>query len=148
MSDAVGLKSPIDTLEEPFWKPLDRAVWRAWKAKGRARDRRDHDRHIKALTWISIVALLAVAAFWSHLSPYETGVRWVLTAAAVGMAGESFNKRQYALGAIFAGIALLYSPIVSPFSFSGAWQRGFVIASAVPFVASSLAWSDMKGGPR
>lgn len=89
-----------------------------------------------ALKWGSIVALLAVAALWSQLASYEIVIRCVLAAAAVGMMFEAFNKRQYALGAVFAGLALLYNPVAPVFNFSGNWQRALVVTSAIPFVTS------------
>ena len=144
MSDAV--KRPAATWEAPAVKPLDEAVWQAWKAKGRAHDRQGRETRIKALQWGSIVALLALAALWSQLAPYETLVRCVLAAAAVGMMFETFNKRQYALGAVFAALALLYNPVAPVFSFSGTWQRALVVATAIPFV-TSLAWRDLKAAP-
>ena len=144
MSDAV--ERPAATWEAPAVKSLDEAVWQAWKAKGRARDRQARETRIKALKWASIVALLAVFALWSQLAPYETLVRCLLAAAAVGMMFETFNKRQYALGAVFAALALLYNPVAPVFSFSGNWQRALVVASAIPFV-TSLAWRDLKVAP-
>ena len=95
-----------------------------------------------ALKWGSIVALLAVAALWSQLASYEIVIRCVLAAAA-GMMFEAFNKRQYALGAVFAGLALLYNPVAPVFNFSGNWQRALVVTSAIPFV-TSFAWGDLK----
>jgi 4-hydroxybenzoate polyprenyltransferase len=141
MSDAV--KRPATTWEPPAVKPLDEAVWQAWKAKGRARDRQRCETRIKALKWGSIVALLAVAGLCSQLASYEMMIRCVLAAAAVGTIFESFNKRQYALGAVFAGLVLLYNPVAPVFRFSGNWQRALVVAGAMPFV-TSLAWGDLK----
>ena len=146
MSDAVGVKRPTTTWEAPAVKPLDEAVWQAWKAKGRARDRQGRETCIKALKRGSIVALLAIAGLWSQLVPYDILIRCVLAAAAVGMIFEAFNKRQYALGAVFAALALLYNPVAPVFSFSGNWQRALVVASAIPFV-TSLAWRDLKAAP-
>jgi len=141
MSDAV--KRPAATWEAPAVKPLDAAVWEAWKAKGRARDRQARETRMKALKWGSIVALLVVAGLWSQIASYEIVIRCALTAAAVGMMFETFNKRQYALAAVFAGLALLYNPVAPVFSFSGNWQRAVLVASAVPFV-TSVAWRDLK----
>lgn len=143
MSDAVGVKRPTTTWEAPAVKPLDEAAWQAWKAKGRARDRQDRETRIKALKWGSIVTLLAVAGLWSQLASYEIVIRYVLAAVAGGMMFEAFNKRQYAFGAVFAGLALLYNPVAPVFSFSGNWQRAFVVATAIPFV-TSLARRDLK----
>ena len=141
MSDAVGVKRPATTWEPPAVNPLDEAVWQAWKAKGRARDRQGRATRIKALNWGSIVVLLTVGGLWSQLASYEILIRCVLAAAAAGMMLEAFNKRQHALGAVFAGLALLYNPVAPVFSFSGNWQRPLVFASAIPFV-TSLAWRD------
>ena len=143
MSDPVGVKNLTTPWESPPVKPLDEAVWQAWKAKGRAQDRKGLETRIKALKWVSIVALLAVAALWSQLTSYEIVIRCVLASAAAGMMFAAFKKRQNALGAVFAGLALLYNPVVPVFVFSGNWQRALVVASAIPFIAS-LAWRDLK----
>jgi hypothetical protein len=143
MSDPVGVKRPTTTREAPAAKPLDEAVWQAWIAKGRARDRQGRETRIRALKWGSIVTVLAVSGLWSQLASYEIVIRCVLAAAAVGMMFEAFNKRQYALGAVFASLALLYNPVAPVFSFSGNWQRALVVATAIPFV-TSLAWRDRK----
>ena len=140
MSDASELKRSTPAWESPPVKPLDEAVWQAWKAKGRDRDRKDREIRITALKWCSIVALLAL---WSQLTPYEIVIRCVLAAAAAGMMFEAFSKRRHAVGAVFAGLALLYNPVSPVFGFSGNWQRALVVASAIPFI-TSLAWRDLK----
>jgi len=137
------VKGPSTTWEAPAVKPLDEAVWQAWIAKGRARDRQARETRIKALKWGSIVALLALAGLWSQLTSYDIVIRCILAAAGVGMMFEAFNKRQYALVAVFAALAVLYNPVAPVFSFSGNWQRALVVASAIPFV-TSLAWHDLK----
>lgn len=145
MSDAVGLKNSTNTLTTPASKALDEAVWQAWqaKAKGRAQDKRGREARIKALKWGSIVALLAVAGIWSQVPAYDIVIRCVLAAGAIGVMFEAFTKRQYALGAVFAGLALLYNPVAPVFDFSGNWQRARVVLTAVPF-AASLARRDMN----
>ncbi len=143
MSDAVGVKKSTTTWESPPVKPLDEAVWEAWKAKGRAQDRKGRETRIKALKWGSILALLAVTGLWSHVTSFDIVIRCLLAAGAVSVMFEAFNKRQYALGAVFAGLALLYNPVAPVFDFSGNWQRALVVLSAVPF-AASLARRDMK----
>ena len=146
MSKAVAVKESNAAWESSPVKPLDEAVWQAWKAKGRAQDRQGRETRIKALKWGSIIAVLAVAGLWSQLTSYDILIRCVLAAAAVGMMFEAFNKRQYAFGAVFAGLALLYNPVAPVFSFSGNWQHALVVASAMPFV-TSLAWREMKAAP-
>jgi hypothetical protein len=143
MSKALAVKKSTTAWESPPVKPLDEAVWQAWKAKGRAQEMQGRESRIKALKWGSIVAFLAVAGLWSQLAPHEIVIRCVLAAAAVGMMFEAFRKRQYAFGAVFAGLALLYNPVAPVFGFLGNWQRALVAASAIPFV-TSLAWRDLK----
>ena len=143
MSKAVPVNNSTTPWESPPVKPLDEAVWQAWKAKGRVQDKQGREARIKALKWGSIVALLAVAALWSQLAPYEIVIGCILAAAAGGTMLEAFNKRQYALGAVFAALALLYNPVAPVFNFSGNWQRALVVASAIPFVIS-LASRDLK----
>ena len=146
MSDVVAVKGPPPPWEAPAVQPLDEAVWEAWKAKGRARERQGRETRIKALKWGSIVAFLILAALWSQLASYEIVIRCVLVALAFGMMFEGFNQRQYALGAVFAALAIVYNPVAPVFSFSGNWQRALVVASAIPFV-TSLAWRDLKVAP-
>src|ERR1043165_7176786 len=109
MSKAGAVKTSTTAWESPPVKPLDEAVWQAWKAKGRAQDRQGRETRMKTLKWGSIVALLALAGLWSQLAPYEIWIRCVLAGVPVGMMFEAFNRRQYALAAVFAGLALLYN---------------------------------------
>ena len=143
MSDAVEMKRPTTTLETPAVRPLDEAVWRAWVARGRARDSRDCETRMKVLKWGTIAGLLAVAVLWSQLTSFDLVIRCLLAAAGVGLTFEAFHKRQYALSAVFAALAVLYNPLAAVFSFSGNWQRVLVVASAIPFM-TSLAWRDLK----
>ena len=143
MSDAVGTKGPSTTWETPAAKLIDDGVWQAWVAKGRARDRQSRETRIKALKWSSIVGLLGVAGLWSQLTSYDLVIRCVVAAAGLGMMFDAFSRRQYALVAAFAALAVLYNPVAPVFSFSGNWQRALVVASAIPFV-TSLAWRDLK----
>jgi hypothetical protein len=143
MSDAVGLKGSTTTLKPPASKPLDEAVWQAWKAKGRAQDRQGRETRVQALTRGSIIALLAVAGLWSQVTSYDIVIRCLLVAGAVGLLLDAIEKQHYAIAAVFAGIAILYNPIAPLFGFSGTWQRALVVLSAVPF-AASLAQRGMK----
>lgn len=82
------------------------------------------------------MALLAATGLWSHLAPFETAVRFLVTASTVVVMFQAFQARHYAVVAVFGALALLYNPIVATFTFSGDWQRAVVLASAVPFVVS------------
>lgn len=67
MSKPFAVKESPTAWESPPVKPLDEAVWQAWKAKGRAQDKQCREARMKALKWGSMVGLLAVAALWSQL---------------------------------------------------------------------------------
>jgi hypothetical protein len=120
--------------------PLDESVWQAWVLKGRAQDERSHAAGMKAVTWISLVTLLVVASgFWPHITQYDVAVRFLLAAGGLVLMFQAFHTRHYTFAAVFGALALLYNPVVPVFRFSGEWQSAFVMASAVPFIAS-LTW--------
>jgi hypothetical protein len=128
----------FEDIREPVSKPLDEAVWQAWVLKGRVREERSSDARTKAVKWISLAGLLlaAAAGLWSQLTPYELGVRVLIAAGAMVLMFQAFHTRDYAFGAVFGALVLLYNPVSPAFSFSGQWQRALVVASAVPFIAS------------
>ena len=141
MATVVELEKSESAWAPPATRPLDEAVWQTWVAKGLAQDRRSSAARIKAVKWTSLAALLAVAGLWSHLTPFETAIRFLVTASAIIVLFQAFQARHYALAAVFAALALLYNPVVATFTFSGGWQRAVVLASAVPFVVS-IAWRN------
>ena len=54
-------------------------------AKGRAHDLRVNARAIAAVRWVTVAALLAVAALWSQIAPYEVILRSVIVLGALGV---------------------------------------------------------------
>jgi hypothetical protein len=145
MSALVGLQELREVWEPPVAKPLDEAVWQAWVKKGRARDRRNNAVTIKAVKWVSLAGLLAVAGQWSHSTPYEVVIRFVVAGGSIVLMLQALDTRHHAFSALFGALALLYNPVAPLFSFSGDWQRLVVLASAVPFLAS-LASLNSKDG--
>jgi hypothetical protein len=122
--------------EAPPATPLDEAVWQAWLAKSRARERQGSAARAKAVKWISIVGLLASAGLWSYLAPYKVGVGFIVAAGAIVMMFQAFHARRYSFAAVFGGLAVLYNPVAPVFSDWGGWQRTLLVASALPFIAS------------
>lgn len=143
MCSSVELPGPREAWAPPAVKPLDEAVWQKWVAQGRAQDFRGSNARAKAVKWVSIAALLAAVGLWSHLTPYDVVVRFIVAAGAIAAMLPALHARQYAFAAMFGALALLYNPVAPVFGFSGNWQCALVITSAVPFVAS-LAWRDVK----
>jgi hypothetical protein len=125
----------------PLTQPLDETAWRAWVAKGRASERRTYAMWVRAVKWVAIVALLALAGLWPGLRPYDTVVRFVVVGGAIVLLFNMLQHRQWILVAAFGAIVLGYNPVAPLFGFSGEWQRALVVASIGPFVAS-LAWRE------
>jgi hypothetical protein len=130
----------------PPKKPFDEAAWQAWIAKGREQDRRRSAAFAKGVKWTSIAALLAAIGYWPHNGPYDIVVRFIVAAGAMAMIFEALRSKYCVIAAVFGALVLLYNPVAPLFSFSGQWQSGLVVASAVPFVAS-LAWRNARMEP-
>jgi len=124
-------------------KTLDEESWQAWMRKGRENEERGNEARVRAAKWVAAGALLAGAALWSYLAPYDTALRFVVSLGAVIMMFQAFHARRFAYVAVFGVLVLLYNPVVPIFGLSGAWQRVLVVASAVPF-AASLVWRNAK----
>jgi hypothetical protein len=127
----------------PLSKPLDEAAWQAWVEKSRAQDRRNRAARMKTVKWVSLSVLFAVTALWSHLTPYDGVVRFIVTAGAIVLMFDASHARHYAFAAVFGALALFYNPVVPVFRVSGDWWRAVAVASAAPFVAS-LAWRKVR----
>jgi hypothetical protein len=67
---------------------------------------------------------------------------WVLKGRAQDERSHAAGMRA-AFATVFGALALLYNPVAPVFSFSRQWQSAFVMASAVPFIAS-LTWRNAK----
>jgi hypothetical protein len=145
MSTSVTLQKTQDVTVLPLAKPLDESVWQAWVLKGRAQDERSRAAGMKAVTWISLVTLLLAAAtgFWPHITLYDIAVRFLIAASGLVLMFQAFHTRHYAFATVFGALALLYNPVAPVFSFSRQWQSAFVMASAIPFIAS-LTWRNAK----
>ena len=135
MSTSFEVQPPKPVWELPPVLPLNQVMWDAWEAKGIAEERRSNAALFKASLWASVAALLAAAVIWSHLAPYDVVVRFIVSIAALGITVRSLRTRRYSTAVTFAALVLLYNPALPVFAFAGDWQRAFVVASAVPFVA-------------
>lgn len=127
----------------PESQPLNEAVWQAWLAKGREQEQRSRLAANQAVRWGSTIVLLTAASLGVQLTPYHVVARFVVAAAAIAMMVQTLRARQFAFAAVFAIIAALFNPVVPAVSFSGGWERSFVAASAIPFIAP-LLWGGGK----
>ena len=143
MSALVGLQGSRRVWERPLAKPLDEAVWQAWVAKGRAQERRSSDARVKAVKWVSIAGLLAAAGLWSHLTPYEVVVRFIVAAGAMVVMFQAFHATALRLcGRVRSACAAL-QPGGARVQFFRRLAARCGGTSAVPFVAS-LAWRNVR----
>ena len=147
MSSAVVMERSAGSRQAPEARPLDEAVWQAWLAKGRDRERRTSLRANKVVRWGSMLALLVAAALGVQLAPYEVVARFAIAAGALAMMIQAVRANQFAFAASFGMIAGLFNPVAPVVSFSGAWERAFAAASAVPFIAPHL-WGNRKQARR
>lgn len=138
---SVPLKQPTQWAP-PDSEPLNEALWQAWKAKGRARERRNQARWREAVKLASIVCLVVTAGAWSAVASFEVVVRSIVTLGAILVMAQSVRSRSYAVAGMLAVVALVYNPVAPVFGFAGDWQRAVVLASTIPFVASLYRRSD------
>jgi uncharacterized protein DUF6804 len=138
MSDMIYSSEPQDSQERNL-KSLDETVWRAWLQKNFLQERQRAAARIKAVNWACIGVLLVAAVvssyiFPSYVSTYQGVLRIIIALGATIMTFESVRTRQYVSTALFAGIALLFNPVLPAFALSGNWP--ILFASALPFFAA------------
>jgi hypothetical protein len=100
MSTSVGLQELREVREPPLSKPLDEATWQAWVEKGGAQDRRSSAARMNTVKWASIVGLLAAVGLWSHVTPYEAVVRFIVAAGAMVVMFQAFHARHYGFATV------------------------------------------------
>ena len=143
MSTGVGVTESPRVWEPPAVLPLDEAKWQAWKAKGREQDRRRGLAFNMTVRCAAVAALLIMAGLGSLVAPHALLARLLVAASAVILMVQAMQARQVPFAAAFGLIAALYNPVAPAFDFSSSWERVFVVASAIPFLAP-LLWRDGK----
>ena len=148
MPNAVQIESAVQSPDLRS-TPLDEGVWNAWIQKN---VRQEHERaasRTKSVKWICIGVLIAAAIFSATFftapdSVYQISVRFVILLGGLALLLQSLRTRQYAFTALFAGIMLLFNPLLPGFAFSGKWV--ILLVSLVPF-AASLIWMKERIPP-
>src|SRR5581483_513728 len=115
---------------------FDEAAWQAWLTKGRLQHERSARTRLEALKIVSILGLLAAAAFWPYVAPYEVALRFAVALAAVSLLLHAARSRRYVLAGLFGAIAVLFNPVVQLFAASADWKRFLLVISATPFILS------------
>jgi hypothetical protein len=135
MSEMIALQEP-ERQETPLAKELDEDVWRRWIRKNNAQDRRRFHVRIEVANWIALVVLAVAVVVWDPLAPFEATIRFVVAAGALALVFQTIREREYAAGAIFAAIVVLFNPVAPVLDFSGVWPRTTMAVCVIPFIAS------------
>jgi len=134
-------RSPI--VAQPPLAVLNPAAWQAWIAKGYRLDAKRARTRLETVKILSILCLLAAAALWPYLVPYEVIFRFAATMAACYIMLHAIRSRHYVLAGLFGVIALLYNPLAQLFPASDDLKRVLLAISATPFIVS-LGWRDTE----
>jgi hypothetical protein len=126
------MSNPLELKNSPV---MEGTGSRAWKALGRAQQTQHREAWIWALVWGSMLLLIAPLGGSGRMT-YDVAVQCLLTGGAASVMVHAFHRRQYSLAAVFAGLALLYSPVAPLSGSSVHWQNFLVTMIAAPFIAS------------
>jgi len=66
----------------------------------------------RTAAWIRLATLPLLLAFWGSSQDYETFLQFVVCAAGCAAAFQSGEKHRYIMVTAFAGIAVLFNPVV------------------------------------
>ena len=122
---------------------LDERAWQTWLTKGRLQEERSSRIRLEIVKLAAIGVLLAAAALWSYVAPYEIALRFAVAAASIFVMFHALGARRYAFAAVFGTLGLLYNPIWPLFSASGNVQSLLLAIGSAPFIAS-LGWRDLR----
>jgi hypothetical protein len=131
---------------QPQPAAFNEAAWQAWLAKGRLRDEQSARTRLQAVKIVSILGLLAAAAFWPYVASYEVVLRFAVMIAAAFLMLHAVRSRHYVVATLFGATALFYNPVVQLFAVSDDLKRVLLAVSATPFILS-LGWRDMRRKP-
>jgi hypothetical protein len=100
----------------------------------------------EALKWACMIMLIVTAVvspyeFTPYSSAFQTAVRFAVALGAVVLIAESLRRGRYIFAGLFAGIALLFNPVLPALDLSE--NRLIVLISALPFLAS-LIWTKRR----
>jgi hypothetical protein len=145
MFHTIVVESPSDSRVMSS-KVLDESVWRTWLKKNRLQELHRTALRMRALKW-ACTAMLAVTAvvspyvFTPYTSAFQTVVRFAVAVGAIVLIVESLRRGRYVFAGLFAGIVLLFNPVLPALDLSG--NRLIIVISALPFLAS-LIWVKEK----
>jgi hypothetical protein len=101
--------------------------------------------HNQVMKWTSIVALLLAVVFWKAAPDYQRELNLIVAMAAAFVFVQAYRAGKHLWAVGFAGIALLFNPVVPMFRLGGDPGLGLVVFSIVPFAMSLIV---LKSQPR
>ncbi len=110
--------------------------WHDWQEKNRLRDLRGVATRAKLTKYAARTALFLALVFWSHALDYQAVLAFAVCAGAVRVAFLAAGVRRYGWASLFAGMALLYNPVLPAFALAGRPAFFLVIASIAVFGSS------------
>lgn len=113
--------------------------WLAWQEKNHLQDVRGVNLRAKLTRYAAIAVLLVTILLWSRAADYQVFVSFAVCAGAVRVAFLAAAERKYGWAVLFAGMALLYNPLLPVFALSGLLELFIVLASAAAFAVSLVA---------
>ena len=126
-------------------KVLDETVWRTWLNKNRLQELHRTALRMKALKWacmgmLIVTAVVSPYVFAPYSSAFQTVVRFAIAVGAMVLIVESLRRGRYVFAGLFAGIVLLFNPVLPALDVSG--NRLIVVFSVLPFLASLIAMKE------
>ena len=145
MSHTIVVELPLDS-QAISPAVLDQTVWRTWLNKNRLQELQRAALRMKAVKWACISMLMVAAVispyvFAPYSSAFQVVVRFAVAPGAIVLIAESLRPGRYVFAGLFAGIVLLFNPVLPPLDLSE--NRLIVLMSVLPFIAS-LIWMKEK----
>ena len=108
---------PIERIVPPGPK-LNQQSRQAWVEVGRESERRNGVRSLLAFRSVGIAVLLALAASWSSVTPFENVARFAVTFGAIALMFQLWRQKRDAWAAAFPALAVVHKPVAPLLIFS------------------------------
>lgn len=121
--------------------PLDQRAWNSWVHRGQTAERRRAGVWRKAVKLGCGLLLLLCSAWWPIGEPSAAAVRFLVSGGALVIALRAYREGHTLAPLFFAGMVILFNPVIPLFPLAGEWSRSMMIGSSIPFFAA-LGWRN------
>jgi hypothetical protein len=145
MFQTIVVESPSDSrVMSP--KMLDETKWRTWLSKNLLQELHRAALWMEALKWacmgmLIVTAVVSPYVFAPYSSTFQTVIRFAVALGAIVLIVDSLRRGRYVFAGLFAGIVLLFNPVLPALDLSG--NPLIVVFSVLPLLAS-LIWMKEK----